>query len=153
MPQSTVPAVLTNLVTLFTANAPAGVPVSLGSTPGGDIPADYVTVGWAGDDLPSVDGRSRPTELGNPGQVAAESYVVWCSVSTSSGDELAAARIARTDAIFQALVAALRGNRTLMGALTPPGMADVGSFQWTIEEGGQVATVYFQVDVDAGWVM
>jgi hypothetical protein len=151
--QSTVPGVLSALVALWTPLLPAGVAISLGPTPGGDIPADYVTVGWADDSMPGVTGTSRPTELGNLGQQAAEEYGVWCAVSTSSGDELAAARMARTDSVFQALVAAVRGNRTLSGVLLAPGMADLGTFQWQLESGGAVATVYFQIEVNAGLVM
>lgn len=151
--QSTVPAVLTALVALWTPIVPAGVAICLGPTPGGDIPADYVTVGWADDGLPSVTGRGLPSDLGNSPQASAEEYGVWCAVSTSSGDELAAVRMARVDATFQTLVAAVRANRTLLGAILPPGLADVGSFQWQIEQGGQVVTVYFQVEVTAPLVM
>lgn len=159
MPQSTVPAVLTQLQATFAAAvaplaaADSAVPCPIGPNPGSDIPADYVTVGWASDDLPSIVGGFRPTTLGNPGQVSSERYSVWCSVSTSSGDELGALRVARTDTLFQAMVAALRANRNLSGAILPPGMADVGNYQWTIEAGGQIATVAFEVVVDAAMVV
>jgi len=152
MPQSTVPAVLTNLVTLFTAAAPAGCPVYLGPLPGSDIPPDYVTVGHADDNMPSVVGSAEASDMGDWAKVYAEKYQVLCALSTSSGDELAAARMARADTIFQALMVVLRNNRTLSGAITPPGVASLGSYQWQIEEGGSIVTIFFNVDVVAPWV-
>jgi hypothetical protein len=151
--QSTVPAVLTALVTLWQPVVPTGMTVYLGPIPGGDIPADYVTVAWADDALPSVQGRGLASELGNSPQVSAEEYGVWCAVSASGGDELAAVRMARVDSIFQALVAAVRANRTLSGAILPPGMADLGDLQWQIEAGGSIVTIYFQVSVVAPLVV
>jgi len=140
------------LASIFAGVAPAGCPVSVGPPPGGDVPASYIAVGYGGDNTPSVVGVNEQPDMGNWGAQAKERYGVWCVVSTSSGDELGAARLAATSTIYETLVTAVRANRTLNGAIRSPAVADVGPFTWTIEEGGMVATVAFQVLLDVPWV-
>jgi len=151
--QSTVPGVITALRTLFAAVLPAGFPaLFIGPPPGGDVPDRYVCVAYGGDDRPGVIGTARRPEYGNTGDVGSEAYGVWCAVSTASGDQDAAAQMAVTDGYFQTCVAAVRANPKLGGVLQAMGSADLGPFEWSIEDGGNIATVFFQVVVDAGWV-
>ena len=161
MPQSSLPGVMDALVAMFTATVPADVPVSVGGPPGGDIPARYACIGWAGEDAPGVVGGNvtsqsdvaMPGPAGNFGQQSSETYAVWCAVSTSSGDEGGGAAVAATMAIYLPLVAAIRANRGMTGAIHPPGLADLGAWQLQLESGGRIATVFFEVAVTAPWVV
>lgn len=133
--------------------------VYLGPPSGGDVPQRYTAIGYAGgepgNERPAVVGRGRPPEMGNRGQQSSEEYDLWCAVASGTGDEGDAALMevmGLTDAAFQVLAEAVRINRTLGGVLKGGSLADIGRFEWSFTDGGGICTVFFTVQVDAGWV-
>jgi hypothetical protein len=134
---------------------PAGVPVSIGPPTGHDIPTEYIAVAYGGDDRPGVQGSARSSDLANPGESGSELFGVWCTISTASGDERSDITGARASEIYGLIVSALRQpeNRTLNGVLVGGGYADVGTYEWLFENGGQIATVFFQVMIDVRWTV
>lgn len=141
MPYTSVAVVVPRLVELFTAALPTNFAVSTGPPPGGDVPAEYLAVAYGGDGRPAVSGGRAVVGHG----ATPETFGVWCSLSVASGDQDGAATMERADALFQVLLAVLATNRSLGGLITPPGYADLGQFEWVIEEGGDVCTVFFTV--------
>lgn len=143
MAESLVPQALARMHSVVVGALPK-LNVYMGGPTGGDVPAKYAAVGYAGDDRAGVNGtRDRnPTGVGYR-----EQFSIWCAASTASGDQNAARQMQDTDAIFQTMSAALAADRNLGGLLAPPGHADLGSFEWTIEQGGEIATVFFEVVV------
>jgi hypothetical protein len=126
------------------------VTVYLGEPTGGDIPHQYVAVMYAGPDRPAVLGsRQRQTHS----EHWAEEFDLWVSVSTASGDENGPAQMADTEALFALVVDALAADRSCGGVVPLPGLAEYGSYEWTVEQGGSVATVFFTMHVRHVWGM
>lgn len=150
---TSVPAVVLALRDLWQPIADANdVPLSVGVPPGGDVPDRYLAVAYGGDDRPGIVGRAVQPTMGNPGQQAAEEFSVWCTLTASSGDQDAAALMGQVAAWFALLGAALRANRQLSGAVIQPGYADLANYEWQLEQGGQITTVFFVVDVIQRWL-
>lgn len=142
MARSLVPQVIPALRAAFAAVLPAGFATSTGPPPGGDVPADYLAVAYGGDGRPAVSGRR--VIVGHA--ATPEEFGVWCTLSCAGGDQDGAALLAHADALFQSLLEVLATNRSLGGVIVPPGFADLGTFEWVIEEGGDVVTVFFSVN-------
>jgi len=133
---------------ILVATLPANFPVSVGEPPGGDIPSEYAAVAYAGQDRPDVMGASRIPDWGNRGQQTGEAFDVWCAISTAGGDQDGAAQLTITDGYFQTVAAAINADESLAGLIPAGGTATVGSYEWFVDEGGSVATVFFQVAVN-----
>jgi hypothetical protein len=143
MTQSYVPQVLARMLTVARTALP-DTDVFLGEPPGGDIPHQYASVAYAGAERAGVSGARAV----NPhSEHWAEQFTVWCCVSTATGDQDAAAAITDTNALFLPWSEAIVADRTLGGLLTGGGYADLGSFEWFMESGGEIATVFFEVFV------
>lgn len=126
------------------------VTVYLGQPTGGDIPARYVAVAYAGEEDRGVSGaRIRQTHS----EHWAEEFDVWCSVSTAAGDENGPQQLADTDALYSVVAAAFEADRTIGGLLVGNGRAELGAYEWTVEQGGAVATVFFTVHVFVAYGM
>lgn len=153
MAQTLVPQAVARLHTLAAAAVAAVQPpvsVFLGEPTGGDIPAAYVAVAYAGEEVRGVAGqRVRQTSS----EHWAEEFDVWCTVSTSTGDENAPQQLADTDALYHLVANAFEADRQLGGLLLGNGRAELGSYEWTIEQGGAVASVYFTVHVFVAYGM
>lgn len=149
---SIVPDAVAAVYALVRAAVPVDVPVSVGMPPGGDVPQHYVAVAYAGSDRPGVSGADDPRPGDNTGVFSVEDFEVWCTVSTASGDQNAVAQMAKTDALYQAIRGALRGSPSLSGLLANGSVARLSSYEWFLEDGGQIATVFFSVRVIARWL-
>lgn len=139
-------ASITALRSIFVAALPANFPVSVGPPPGGDVPAEYAAVAYGGDERSDVVGAGQIPSLGNRTQQSQESFGIWCTIATAGGEQDGAAQLAVTDGYYQTVRAALRANPSL-GILPSGSNASVETFEWSIEEGGSVATVFFLVTV------
>lgn len=148
---STAPAVLDTLVVAFRSGLQAaggfeGVVVFDGPTVTEAAPLEAVTVGYADDEVTSVDGQTAHEGLAI--DRSREQYTVNCSVAvlTGSGDNKAAR--ARAYEIFGVLGAALASDPTLGRTVM---MVQPGSMTLTLSQGpeGAVAVILFGVDVDA----
>lgn len=142
---TTVPAVVLALKTLWT---PLVRPVqTYVGPPAGDLPDAYLAIAYGGDDRPGIIGYGKPYEGGNYTDARAEEFGVWCTVSTATGDQSGQSRMDATAVIFTKAIDAIQGDRSLGGVVPAPGFADLDGFEWTVEEEGTVATVFFQIKV------
>ncbi len=145
MRATTVPQVVAALKTLWT---PIVRPVQCYvGPPAGDIPDAYLSIAYGGDDRPGVIGFSKPYSMGNYTDARAEDILVWCTISTATGDQSGQSRMDATNTILGLAVDAIQADRHLGGVVQSPGFADIDTFEWTVEEDGTVATVFFQVKV------
>lgn len=152
MTASAVAQVVIALQAKLTAQLPVGFPVSIGAPPGGDIPNRYAAVAYGGDDRAGIVGQGEPGGAGNPTERSAETFGVWCTISAASGDVDGAGILATVDGLFQPVATSLRVDRQLGGLIVPPGLAEMGPYEWTVDDGGQIATVFFQVVCRLWWV-
>lgn len=152
MPRSVVPQVIPALAAYMDAVLGSDVAVSIGPPPGGDIPAKYVAVAYGGDDRAAVTGVGVDVGGYNPGEFFAENFEVWCTVSTASGDQNGAAQLAVTQGIFDQIQDAIDANPKLGGILVNESILSLGGFEWSIEDGGAVCTVFFTLLVQARWI-
>lgn len=142
---TSVPAIVAALKTLWT---PLVAPVACYvGPPAGDVPDSYLAIAYGGDDRPGVIGFGKPYMLGNYTEGRAEEFGVWCTASTATGDQSGQSRMDATATLFTKAVDAVNSNRTLAGAVPAPGLVDVDTFEWTIEEEGTIATVFFLIKV------
>lgn len=142
---TTVPQITQALKALWT---PAIAPVACYvGPPAGDIPDAYLSIAYGGDDRPGIVGFGKPYSMGNYTDARAEEVLVWCTASTATGDQSGQSRMDATAALFTLAVDAIQADRHLGGVVPAPGFADVDTFEWTVEEDGSVATVFFQIKV------
>lgn len=153
MAGTSVPTVLPALHAMFRDVMPPRFAVYLGDPPGGDIPDAYVAVAYGGDDRPGVVGAQSVGTQQNWTQVSAEEFMVWCTISRADGEQRADRNLAKVREYLDVCMDALRADRTVRGSITPPGVADLGTYEWSIEDGGGVCTVMFTVNVTARWVV
>ena len=145
MRATSVPQVVGALKALWT---PAVKPVQVFvGPPAGDIPDSYLSICYGGDDRPGIIGFGKPYEGGNYTDARAEEFALWCTASTATGDHDGQSRMDATNTIFSQAVDAIHDDRSLGGVVPAPGFADVDQFEWTIEEDGSIATVFFTVKV------
>lgn len=148
---STVPAVLDALAATFKAALQAAggfdaVVVFDGPTVTEAAPLEAVTVGYADDEVTSVDGTAAHEGLAV--NRSREQYTVNCSVAVLTGSGNTKAARARVYEIFNVLGAALSADPTLGCTVM---MAQPGSMTLTQSQDatGAVADVVFGVDIDA----
>lgn len=115
--------------------------------PAGDVPDAYLAIAYGGDDRPGINGFRKPYEMGNYTDGRAEEFSVWCTASTATGDQDGLSRMDATNAILALAGDAIQADRHLGGVVPAPGFADVDSYEWTVEEDGTIATVFFTVKV------
>ena len=115
--------------------------------PAGDIPDSYLSICYGGDDRPGIVGFGKPFEMGNYTDARAEEFSVWCTASTATGDQSGQSRMDATNVIFGLAVDAIQADRHLGGVVPAPGFADVDGYEWTVEEDGSIATIFFQIKV------
>lgn len=136
----------------FKAVVPSDVAVSIGEPPGGDAPMKYVAVAYGGADRPGIIGTDQPDEGQNTGEFTNEDASIWCTISTASGDQNAAAQMQATQDIYELLAPVVLNDSKLGGLLQAESYARLGLFEWYPEEGGSVATLFFTVEVSARWL-
>lgn len=145
MRATSVPQVTQALKALWT---PAVKPVQVFvGPPAGDIPDAYLAIAYGGDDRPGVVGFGKPYSMGNYTDARAEEFLLWCTVSTATGDQSGQSRMDATAGIFTLAVDAIQADRNIGGVVPAPGFVDVDAYEWTVEEDGTIATVFFQLKV------
>jgi hypothetical protein len=167
-----VPDVLDALVAMFAAACPSAgtrlpniTPYTaqevavIDGEPVSDLPATYVLVGYsstfastAGGPTSAlgVEGARVASELSN--RQMAESFRVWCEVSSAVGDSdpRAPSRMRRAVAdLYSACCTAIDADPTLQGAVQAPAYAQVTDFRWLLDQApeGYACTVQFAVSL------
>jgi hypothetical protein len=152
MPGATsVPAALGGTYDLFVsalAVAKPDVAVYFGPMVVTDPPRTFVVVGYSEDeDQSAIQGDTE--RFGGEG-TPQEDYSIACVIQTVDGDaQDLRLTLTETAAVYDILTAAVRADRTLAGAIKPPGLAELGGFAWVLDqlEDGAVCQVEFQVQV------
>lgn len=150
--QTSVPAAINGIYDLFVGALSGPKPlvtVYYGPTPVTDPPRTFVVVAYSEDENQSaVQGSTdRYAGEGTP----QEDFTVACYISTWGGDANdLRTKMAETSSVYDLLTAAIRSDRTLMGAVKPPGLAEIGGFSWVLDqlEDGSVVEVAFEVKVN-----
>lgn len=172
-----VPDVLDALVGMFSAVCPsagtrlpfitAGVAQEVAvidGEPVSDLPATYVLVGYsstfagtAGSPTSAlgVEGYATTTDMSGDyiGGQQAETFRVWCEVSSAVGDSdpQAPRRMRRAVAdLFGACRQAVAADPRLQGAVQQPAYARVADFRWLLDQSpeGYACTVQFAVQIE-----
>jgi hypothetical protein len=148
---TSVPAALNGAFDLFVSALSAAKPdvtVYYGPMVVTDPPRTYVVVGYSEDeDQSAIQGSTE--RYGGEG-TPQEDYAIACSISTWGGDsDDLRAKLTESAAVYDLLTAAVRADRTLSGAIQPPGLAEIGGFSWVLDqlEDGAVCQVEFQIQV------
>lgn len=120
----------------------------------GDVPPAYGCVMYGGDDRAGLVGTGDGTlSFGNG--TDGRRLAVWCCYSTHSGVPNGLRAIETVEPWFDDFVDALNADPKLSGPTGPllvaGGQATLGGYEWSLESGGQIATVFFQVDVLVRW--
>lgn len=152
MPGATsVPAALNgayDLVSSALSGPKPEVTVYYGPMPVTDPPRTYVVIGYSEDeDQSAIVGET--SRFGGEG-APMESYAISCYVNTWDGDsDDLRPKMTDTAAVYDLLTAAVRADRTLNGAIKQPGLAEIGGFNWIIDqlEDGAAVTVEFEIRV------
>lgn len=133
------------------AVAPLGFTCYVGNPAGqGDLPNAYCAVAYGGDDRPGIVG-GRDMRLGYGNDTVGDKWSVWLTISKAGGDVDPVGLLSDVEDAFDEFDEALTLDRHLGTLLKADGRADVGQHEWTVEDAGNVATVFFQVDVQRRW--
>lgn len=129
----------------------AGVPTYVGNPAGqGDLPDAYGAVAYGGDDRPGIiGGRGRDLAYGN--DTIGDRWFVWCTISKASGDSNPAVLLDAVEDLLDLFDTALRADIHLGSLLKADGRADMATHEWTVEDAGNIVTVFFQIDVIRRW--
>lgn len=146
MRATTIPDVVRALKALWVPLV-APVRVSVGP-PVGDLPDRYLAIAYGGDDRPGIIGVGKPVPGMNYTDARGEEFVIWCTASTATGDQDGMKRMDATAAVLGVATNAVLLDPHLGTAVRAPGTADIGEIEWTVEDEGSVATVFFQVRVN-----
>jgi hypothetical protein len=152
VPRSIVPQVIPAVHALMASAVDSDVYVLIGPPGGANVPDKYVAVGYGGDDRAGVTGTGVEVPGYNTGEFWAENIEIWCTVSTASGDQDGAAQLAETQAIFDLVQDAVDADPKLGGLLVNESRMTAGGFEWTIDDGGAVCTVFFVLLIEARWI-
>jgi hypothetical protein len=124
------------------------VTVHFGPETVGDSPRTYVVVGYSEDENEaSIQGNTE--RYGGEG-TPMEEYAIACYISTWDGDpDDLRQKLIDTAEVYNLVTAAVRADRTLSGAIQPPGLAELGGFAWVLDqaEDGAIAQVNFDIRV------
>lgn len=149
---TTVLVMIDRLRFLFRTALPEDVAVSIGPPPGGDVPAEYAAVAYGGDDRPDAISTPSIPEWGNRTEQHQEDITVWCTVSVAGGDQNAFVLLSIVSDYLQAIGIELKKDPTLGDVIDAGGYANLGAHEWLIDNGGDVVTVFFQVNIHLPWV-
>lgn len=130
---------------LFAVALPENFSLFVGQPPGGDLPAEYAAVMYGGEDRPDATARSQPAQWGNRTDFFSEEIEIWCCISTASREQDGRAQAQVTQNYLKAVRDEVKKDPTLGGTIDAGGFATIGSHEWLIDNGGQIATVFFQV--------
>lgn len=143
---STIPAAIDGLLALLTSQPALAAPVEIiDGQPTTQTPIDYVAVGIADGDNPSVDGSQDWSQTGM--QRRKEDYTIRCEVSSWSGSGTTKERRDQAFALFAACEAALRADPTLNASVIQAEIAADFSVIQTRTKKGPVCTINFTVHV------
>lgn len=147
--QTSIPAALGGAFDLVAAALVVPKPdvtVYFGPMPITDPPRTYVVVGYSEDeDQSSVQGQTQ--RFGGEG-TPQEDYGIACYVSTWDGDgDDMRSKLTETAAVYDIVTAAVRADRTLKGAIQPPGLAELGAFSWSLEQYEDGASAYVEFEI------
>lgn len=146
MPSSTVPAAIDGLLALLASQSALAAPVEIiDGQPTTSTPVDYVAVGIADGDSPSVDGSQDWSQIGM--QRRKEDYTIRCEASSWSGGGSTKERRDRAFALFAACEAAVRADPTLGASVIQAAVGDTFSVIQAQTTQGPVCTVNFTVHV------
>lgn len=137
-----------DLVSSALSSAFPAVTVYYGPTPVTDPPRTFVVVGYSEDeDQSAIQGST--TRFGGEG-TPQEDYAITCFIQTWDGDsDDLRTKMNDTAAVYDVITAAVRADRTLHGAIQPPGLAELGGFSWVLDqlEDGAYAQVSFEIQI------
>lgn len=137
-----------DLVSSAMSVALPNVTVYYGPMPVTDPPRTIVVVGYSEDeDQTAVQGTTE--RFGGEG-APMEDYAITCFIQTLDGDsDDLRSKMTETAAAYDVITAAVRADRTLRGAIQPPGLAEIGGFSWVMDqlEDGAYAQVSFEIKV------
>jgi hypothetical protein len=130
---------------------PLGLPTYIGNPAGqGDLPNAYCAVAYGGDDRPGVTG-ARDARLAYGNNTVGDQWFVWVTISVASGDVDPVGLLSDVEDAMDAFDDALRANRTMGGLLLADGRAEMLTHEWAVEDAGNVATVFFLIDIQRRW--
>lgn len=116
----------------------------------GDLPPAYAAVAYGGDDRPGISGLADD-RLAYGNDTVGDRWLVWHTISKASGDYGPIELLSDVEDLMDAYTDALEADETLGGLLKADGKAVLSTHEWTVEDAGNIATVFFQVDVVRRW--
>lgn len=156
--QTTVRNVIPALFTLMTnalkgkASDGSDVPVFLPGN-GVDVVNEFAAIAYAGPDgtRPGVAGQMSRSPMGN--LATAEDVIINCALSAATGDDDAGlTQLALVASWYDYINAAILLDVHLSNTVPPPGMVEIGPYEWyPSDEGGSSMTVLFGVHVAGVW--
>jgi len=137
---------------IFAKSLPQNFPLFVGPPPGGDVPSEYAAVAYGGDDRPDILSTPTVPDWGNRTEQHKEEISIWNCVSTASGDQDGYKQMKATADYLQTIGTELKKDPTLGGVIDAGGYASLGAHEWMLDNGGQIATVFFLVVITLPWV-
>lgn len=116
----------------------------------GDIPSAYAAVGYGGDDRPGIVGAADD-RLAYGNNTTGNRWLMWCTISKAIGDVDPIGLLSDVEDALDAFTDLLDADERLGGMLLVDGRAVLATHEWTVEDSGNIATVFFQVDITQRW--
>jgi hypothetical protein len=156
--QTVVKAVIPALVGLFTValagQGTGGLDVEV-RFPGDNVNVinEFAAVAYNGPDgnRPGVAGLTTRSSMGN--LTTNEDVIINCCLSAATGDDdVMLETFALVAGWYDLIVTAILADVHLAGTVPPPGMVEVGPFEWyPSDQGGSSMTVLFGIHIAGAW--